>query len=125
TLSASLVPLTAHDDVSPRQFEIARWLAAVSAVVLFVAIANVATLLLLRAARRRREIAVRLALGAGQLRLARQLLVEGWLLSSLGAAVALLVAKWASDLVRVTLLPDLAPSERFIEPSALMVAIAA
>ncbi|MFL5615902.1 MAG: ADOP family duplicated permease [Gemmatimonadaceae bacterium] len=125
TLSVSLVPLTAHDDVSPRQSEIARWLAAVSTVVLFVAIANVATLLLLRAARRRREIAVRLALGAGRGRLARQLLVEGWLLSSLGALAALLVARWATDLVGVALLPDLASSERLIEPSALATTLVA
>jgi predicted permease len=124
-LSAGLEPLLADSGISPRQTQIARWLAGVSLVVLLVAIANVATLLLLRAARRRREIAVRLALGAARRRLARQLLVEGWLLSSLGAVVALLVAKWASDLVRVTLLPDLAPSERFIEPSALIVAIVA
>ena len=124
-LSAGIEPLIADGGASPRQTRIARWLAGVSLVVLLIAIANVATLLLLRAARRRREIAVRLALGAAKMRLARQLLVEGWLLSASGAVAALLVAKWATDLVRVSLLPDLAPSERFIEPSALVVAMVA
>ena len=124
-ITAGLVPYRASDAVSPRQLEIARWLAAVSAVVLLVALANVATLLLLRAARRRREIAVRLALGADRARLARQLLVEGWLLSGLGAVAALLVARWASDIVRVTLLPDLAPSERLIDSGTLALAIGA
>lgn len=118
-LSAQLEPISKDVGVTARQLEIARWLAAVSVIVLLVAIANVATLLLLRAARRRREIAVRLAMGAGKARLARQLLIEGWLLASLGAVAALLVARWMSDLVRVTLLPNVAPSEQFIDPGVL------
>ncbi|PYP67738.1 MAG: hypothetical protein DMD26_03865, partial [Gemmatimonadetes bacterium] len=52
-------------------------------------------------------------------------LVEGWLLASLGAAAALLVARWSGDLVRLTLLPDLAPSERFIDAGALATTVLA
>jgi predicted permease len=75
-------------------------LASAAAVVLLVASANVAGLLLARGLQRRREIAIRLALGAGRSRLVRLLLVESMTLAIAGSAVGVVVAIWATNFLR-------------------------
>jgi predicted permease len=67
------------------------------AILLLIACVNVASLLIARAAARTKETAMRVALGAGNARLLRQHLVEGLLLTTLGAAAGMLVARWGLD----------------------------
>ncbi|HEY7502330.1 MAG TPA: ABC transporter permease [Vicinamibacterales bacterium] len=76
-------------------------LAGAVVVLQLIACANVASLLLGRAAGRRQEIAIRLAVGAGRMRLVRQLLVESGVLAAISGAAGLVVASWAIAAVRI------------------------
>ena len=105
-----------------RDFDtVASTLAAAVSLLLIVACANVAALMLARALARRREIGIRLAVGASRARLLRQLLVENVMLSIAGGVAGLAVGQWAISLL-ITSLPDQAPAWATFMLDARMVA---
>lgn len=87
------------------EHSVSLWLGGVSIVVFLIACANVANLLLTRAVRRRRDLAVRLALGVSRLRAMRTVLLEAGLLSLAGSIGAVLVAWLCSGLLASLFLP--------------------
>ena len=93
------MPFWPSDSIAPRRLTVA--MTVVVGIVLVVTVANIVGLLLARGVTRSGELAVRLVLGASRWRLARQLLMEGLLVTAIAGLLGLLAAQWLIDLFRL------------------------
>jgi predicted permease len=120
----TLRPLAGSLAIMASERRVAAALAALSVLVLLIALANAATLLLVRGARRRAEFAIRAAIGASRGRLVAQVAWDAIILGSMTGVLAFLLAQWTEEGLRRLLLPGLAPRALF-EPWMLGAACAA
>ena len=117
---------TVFDWIVPEETRRALWVLLASVCcVLLIACANVASLMLARTAARKREMAVRIAIGAARRRLVRQVLTEGIVLTVLGGSAGILLAYWSVPLIRQWL-PETLPraTEAAVSMPVLLVSLA-
>jgi predicted permease len=123
-ITSSQVKLMRERFSGPTFYPMFSLLLGVTGIVLLIACANVANLLLARASSRRKEIAVRFALGATRANIIRQLMIESLLLSIIGGFVGLLFALWAKDSLVLLFPPTPQPELLKIEISGRIISFA-